>query len=171
MLIFVNIPRLSLGLRKGLNAWIALSVIGLHHPLTHGQQIAPGGPPWTMPGTDQGRPLLPASPETSKGRSSAPPRYSGRPAPGYLQGGDSQPDLTGRWRGTGGETVVIRGNRARIWGGRFQSCECVFFVVGDRLIAYSPETDLVRKYQFRGNHDIFSLIDDEGQLMSFWRVR
>jgi len=33
-----------------------------------------------------------------------------------------QPDLTGNWRGSGGETVEIQRNRARIWGGSHRSC-------------------------------------------------
>lgn len=82
-----------------------------------------------------------------------------------------EPDLTGTWRGSGGEKVEIRRNRARVWGGPYQSCNCVFFLVGNRLIAYSPDTDVVRKFHFRGGRDRFWLIDEDGQLMSFWRVR
>ncbi len=85
---------------------------------------------------------------------------------------DYQPDLTGRWRGSGGETVEIQRNRARIWGGSHQSCSCIFFLVGQRLIAYSPDTDMVRKYWYQQTaRDQFSLIDERGNLMSFRRVR
>jgi hypothetical protein len=87
---------------------------------------------------------------------------------------DYQPDLTGSWRGSGGETVEITRNRARIWGGAggHRSCSCVFFRVGQRLIAYSPDSDRVRKYWFRQiSGDRFALLDDSGNLMSFWRVR
>ena len=84
---------------------------------------------------------------------------------------DFQPDLTGSWRGSGGETVEIQRNRARIWGGGHQSCSCVFFLVGRRLIAYSPDSDRVRKYWYQGQRDRFRLIDEEGNLLSFWRVR
>jgi hypothetical protein len=80
------------------------------------------------------------------------------------------PDLTGSWHGSGGETVEIRRNRARIWGGSHQFCDCVFFLVGDRLIAYSPYTDIVRKYWFQGERDHFMLTDEEGNLLTFWRV-
>ena len=82
-----------------------------------------------------------------------------------------QPDLTGEWQGSGGETVQIRGNHARIWGGGHQACDCVFFLVGQRLIAYSPETDRLRKYWFEGQRDRFRLIDEDGNRLSFWRIR
>jgi hypothetical protein len=91
------------------------------------------------------------------------------PSPAHT---DSQvPDMTGSWRGSGGETVEIQRNRARIWGGGQQSCSCVFFLVGQRLIAYSPDSDTVRKYWYQGQGDRFSLVDEQGNLMSFWRVR
>lgn len=91
--------------------------------------------------------------------------------PGLGQCGGYQPDLTGYWRGSGGETVEIRRNHARVWGGSYDYCDCVFFLVGDRLIAYSEDTDVVRKYKFWGDRDNFFLIDESGQLMSFQRVR
>jgi hypothetical protein len=53
-----------------------------------------------------------------------------------------QPDLTGIWRGSGGETVDIRRNRARIWNQNRQSCDCVF-----------------------------KLLDEDGNLMTFQRAR
>jgi hypothetical protein len=44
--------------------------------------------------------------------------------------------------------------------------------VGQRLIAYSPDSDRVRKYWFqREARDSFNLIDESGNLMSFWRTR
>jgi hypothetical protein len=92
--------------------------------------------------------------------------------PGRETSDSHQPDLTGHWRGSGGETVEIQRNRARIWGGSHQSCSCVFFLVGQRLIAYSPDSDRVRKYWFqREARDSFNLIDESGNLMSFWRTR
>lgn len=83
----------------------------------------------------------------------------------------STSDLSGSWRGSGGEVVEIRGNFARIWGGEDQYCNCVFMVYGDRLIAYSPDTDVVRKFEFAGNHDQFMLRDDRGQMMTFRRTQ
>jgi hypothetical protein len=88
---------------------------------------------------------------------------------GSTLGRDYQPDLTGHWRGSAGETVEIRGNQARIWGGRYQSCDCHFWLVGKRLIAYSPESDVVRKYWFQGDRNRFSLIDEAGNVMVFRR--
>ena len=84
---------------------------------------------------------------------------------------DAQPDLTGHWQGSGGETVEIRGNHARIWGHGRQSCECRFFLVGRRLIAYSPDTDVVRKYWFQGDRGRFTLVDEANNLLTFWRTR
>lgn len=90
-------------------------------------------------------------------------------------GGESRaadtPDLSGVWRGSAGETVDIRGNRARIWGREELACDCAFLLVGHRLIAYSPRTDTVRKYWFQGGPDQFRLLDEDGNLLSFQRVR
>lgn len=87
--------------------------------------------------------------------------------------GDSlQPDLTGLWRGSGGESVEVQRNYARIWGGKDKPCNCVFFLVGQRLIAYSPDTDIVRKYWFQsGGSNRFKLIDESGNLMTYQRTR
>jgi hypothetical protein len=82
------------------------------------------------------------------------------------------PDLTGTWRGSGGESVEIQRNYARIWGGEEKPCNCVFFLVGQRLIAYSPDTDVVRKYWFQdGGSNRFTLIDESGNLMTYQRTR
>jgi hypothetical protein len=80
-------------------------------------------------------------------------------------------NLTGTWRGSGGELVEIRRNTARIWGPDQQSCYCIFMVHGDRLIAYSPDTDVVRKYEFAAERDRFGLRDEHGQTMLFERIR
>lgn len=83
-----------------------------------------------------------------------------------------QPDLTGFWRGSGGESVEVKRNYARIWGGEEKPCNCVFFLVGQRLIAYSPDTDVVRKYWFQRNgSNQFTLIDEYGNLMTYQRTR
>jgi hypothetical protein len=103
-----------------------------------------------------------------------PGRGSAAGYPGLGAADGYQPDLTGNWRGSGGERVVIQGNRARIWGGGggHQSCSCVFFLVGQRLIAYSPDSDRVRKYWFKQvAGDRFVLLDGAGNLMTFWRAR
>ena len=89
------------------------------------------------------------------------------------QGADTlQPDLTGFWRGSGGESVEVKRNYARIWGGKDKPCNCVFFLVGQRLIAYSPDTDVVRKYWYQsGGSNQFTLIDESGNLMTYQRTR
>lgn len=100
------------------------------------------------------------------------PYAMGQDAPARGAPADShQPDLTGIWRGSGGETVEVQRNRARIWSGNSSPCNCVFFLVGQRLIAYSPDTDQVRKYWYLGGTDQFSLIDEAGNLMNFRRTR
>jgi hypothetical protein len=153
------------------------------------QDLMPGMSPWAGFGSPMSQSAFPSLPYPSGTGPAMPsgfatpfqePLYdawrlprSTRPGP-YADSGpvDSyQPDLTGNWRGSGGETVEIQRNRARIWGGSHQSCSCVFFIVGRRLIAYSPDSDRVRKYWYQGQHDRFSLIDEEGNLLSFWRVR
>ena len=83
-----------------------------------------------------------------------------------------QPDLTGFWRGSGGESVEVRRNYARIWGGQDKPCNCIFFLVGQRLIAYSPDTDVVRKYWYKsGGNNQFMLVDESGNLMTYQRTR
>jgi hypothetical protein len=67
--------------------------------------------------------------------------------------------------------VEIRGNQARIWGDSQQSCFCVFMIHGNRMIAYSPDTDVVKKFEYSGGLDQFLLRDDRGGVMSFVRVR
>ena len=102
------------------------------------------------------------------------PSYAGGPSscPGSGVTESYQPDLTGTWRGSGGETVEIQRNRARIWGGQDKPCNCVFFLVGQRLIAYSPDTDMVRKYWYQGGSGSrFTLIDEAGNLLTFVRAR
>jgi len=79
--------------------------------------------------------------------------------------------LSGTWRGSAGERVEIRGNQARIWGGNQQSCYCIFMIHGNRMIAYSPDTDVVKKFEYSGGLDQFMLRDDKGGVMSFERVR
>jgi len=107
--------------------------------------------------------------------------YSARQSPysGQLltcpdtQGADShQPDLTGFWRGSGGESVEVQRNYARIWGGQDKPCNCIFFLVGQRLIAYSPDTDVVRKYWYKsGGSNQFTLVDESGNVMTYQRTR
>jgi len=89
------------------------------------------------------------------------------------QGSDShQPDLTGFWRGSGGESVEVQRNYARIWGGHDKPCNCIFFLVGERLIAYSPDTDVVRKYWYKsGGSNQFTLVDESGNVMTYQRAR
>ena len=82
-----------------------------------------------------------------------------------------QPDLSGNWRGSAGERVEIRGNEARIWKDGQQSCYCIFMIHGNRMIAYSPDTDVVKKFEYSGGLDQFLLRDDQGGIMSFVRVR
>jgi len=100
--------------------------------------------------------------------------YSGKlPTCPDTRGTDSlQPDLTGFWRGSGGESVEVQRNYARIWGGEDKPCNCVFFLVGQRLIAYSPDTDVVRKYWYQsGGSNQFTLIDESGNRMTYQRTR
>ena len=99
--------------------------------------------------------------------------YSGQSltCPDTQRANSLQPDLTGSWRGSGGEFVEVQRNYARIWGGKDKPCNCVFFLVGQRLIAYSPDTDVVRKYWYQsGGGNQFTLIDESGNLMTYQRT-
>jgi hypothetical protein len=138
---------------------------------------------WAMHPLGKGLPALP-QPSPSFGSSGATSRHGDWAAPwsdpfqsppASRPGGQGRaadtPDLSGVWRGSAGETVDIRGNRARIWGSEALACDCAFLLVGHRLIAYSPRTDTVRKYWFQGGPDQFRLLDEDGNLLSFQRVR
>lgn len=149
---------------RGAVLLLGILVLGLPQssPLAQGQA---GWPPYP-----DGWPAAPTWPWQADVWS-VPPGGTGATGPDVVPAEGQVPDLTGSYRGSGGETVEIRRNRARIWGGQYQFCDCVFFLVGDRLIAYSADTDVVRKYRFGGDSAHFWLIDDAGQQMSFWRVR
>ena len=67
--------------------------------------------------------------------------------------------------------MVIRGNEARIRKDGQQSCYCIFMIHGNRMIAYSPDTDVVKKFHYSGGLDQFLLRDGQGGIMSFVRVR
>jgi hypothetical protein len=131
-------------------------------------EAAAGRPPAALsgwgPGSSwsgaTGAPLMPGSPGYTPG--------SGQSSAGAMV--PASPDLTGNWRGSGGEFVEIRGNFARIWGGESKYCNCIFMLYGNRLIAYSPDTDVVRKFEFSGNRNYFMLRDDRGQMMTFQRT-
>ena len=181
------------GLRRlGYRVLLLLSAGCIPHTSLQAQPLMPGASPWSGFGAPMNDPAFPSMPSAFGGTPTMPREFTrsfpdspydawpGRRATSadrysYRNPTDSyQPDLTGSWRGSGGETVEIQRNRARIWGGSdsHQSCSCVFFSVGQRLIAYSPDTDRVRKYWFKQvSGDRFALIDDSGNLMSFWRVR
>ncbi len=100
--------------------------------------------------------------------------YGGSPSAcsGAATTGSHQPDLTGFWRGSGGESVEVQRNYARIWGGTDKPCNCIFFLVGQRLIAYSPDTDVVRKYWYQSSgSNQFTLVDESGNLLTYQRSR
>lgn len=99
---------------------------------------------------------------------------SGTPSPGPWSSdlmSSLEPNLTGTWRGSGGEHVEIRRNVARVWSSDQQYCDCIFMIHGNRLIAFSPDTDVVRKYEFASDRDRFALRDEQGQTMVFQRTR
>jgi hypothetical protein len=85
------------------------------------------------------------------------------PCPNTRDAYSLPPDLTGFWRGSGGESVEVKRNYACIWGGE---------KLGQRMIADSPDTGAVRKYWFpRGGRNEFTLIDATGNLMTYQRTR
>ncbi|MGD1984356.1 MAG: hypothetical protein PVF93_10670 [Chromatiaceae bacterium] len=93
------------------------------------------------------------------------------PCPNTRDAYSLQPDLTGFWRGSGGESVEVKRNYACIWGGE-KPCNCIFFLIGQRMIADSPDTGAVRKYWFqRGGRNEFTLIDASWNLMTYQFTR
>jgi len=176
--------------RKSPGAYgLVLLLVCLAAAPLHAQDWMTGFSPRPGFGTPMGQSALPSLPPSSNGGPPAWPDFAkpygeqlrdtwpmpygshSKTRPDSSFGDDDQPDLTGIWRGSGGETVEILQNRARIWSGGKQPCQCRFFLVGKRLIAYSPDTDMVRKYWFLDGVHRFSLIDEAGNLMSFQRTR
>ena len=68
-------------------------------------------------------------------------------------------------------TFVIARVDLPFWRDAQQFCDFVFLIYGDRLIAYSPTSDIVRKYEFTGGNGWFALRDAAGQVMSFRKAR
>jgi len=136
---------------------------------TGGQPGAPGVSPF-----EAFRP--PAGAESGRAGSRLPswepaPSSRGSESAASPSAGALQADLSGNWRGSAGEYVEIRGNQARIWEGRERSCFCVFMVYGNHMIAYSPDTDVVKKFEYSGRGDYFRLRDERGGVMTFRRAR
>jgi len=172
-----------------LSPWSGLGALTPQSPLSPWSgpgTLSPQSPlsPWSSLANPMTQSTLPYGPSSGLTELYAPyrqqlfnawqaPTYAGRPltCPDATVTDSYQPNLTGIWRGSGGETVEIERNRARIWGGQDKPCNCVFFLVGQRLIAYSPDTDTVRKYWYRGTGNQFMLIDESGNLLTFQRSR
>jgi hypothetical protein len=67
--------------------------------------------------------------------------------------------------------VVVQGNFARLYGADQRAhCECVFMIYGNRLISYSPQTDVTQTYVFEMRGDRFALQDEQGQIMVYERL-
>jgi hypothetical protein len=121
----------------------------------------------------------PAGPSASE-RFRFPERTWGGQGPGFPPSADprrwpgtgaGQQDLSGTWRGSGGDLVIIQGNHARLYGNDERiHCDCVFWIYGDRLISYSPQTDVTHTYVFERRGNRFALQDETGQIMIYERV-
>ena len=82
-----------------------------------------------------------------------------------------QTNLNGIWQGHDGNILVIDGNRFRIHASEDQYLFGIFMTYGNRFIAYSPQSDITRQYQFEINGELLALQDEHGQIMVFQRLK
>jgi len=97
------------------------------------------------------------------------PQTSGNMAPGYWNRANipgSSSILDGRWYGSSGEILEIRGNRFRLLQGKV-SLNGAITVENDIVSMYSPQTNSLTRYTFMRNQSGLLLQDASGTLLRF----
>jgi len=136
-----------------------------------------GMSPWSMPlgnnawssppGSGYGYPGNAFMPFSNSGYGY--PQTSGNMAPGYWNRANipgSSSILDGRWYGSSGEILEIRGNRFRLLQGKV-SLNGAITVENDIVSMYSPQTNSLTRYTFMRNQSGLLLQDASGTLLRF----
>ena len=79
--------------------------------------------------------------------------------------------VEGRWQGTSGELLEFRGDRFRLGASEKGQVSGTFLIHGGRLVAYVPEADVTRMYQFERKGDYLALQDESGEVLLFRLAR
>jgi len=125
--------------------------------------------PWTaMPGASMPGMSAPWA-SMPWGAPGMPPAYAPR-AGSAAPHGPSSP-LEGRWQGTSGELLEFRGDRFRLGASEKGQVSGTFLIHGGRLVAYVPEADVTRMYQFERKGDYLALQDESGEVLLFRLAR
>lgn len=97
----------------------------------------------------------------------APSRGGGQPSGDRPQ---APSVLEGVWQGAAGDVLTVHGHRFRIEAGQPQVGYGTFMLHGNRLIAYLPQTDSTRLYEYEVRGDYLALRDESGQMLLFRRL-
>ena len=77
--------------------------------------------------------------------------------------------LEGTWQGRGGEVLVVRGNRYRIYAAPDQHTDGQLAIEGDILWLGNPQAGTVQRYEFASHEGRLALRDPWGPLLLFRR--
>ncbi len=163
-----GMPMNSFGL--GMSGWPAMSGLS---GLGGWPGSGFGGSPWSMPltGNTWGYPLsVPGyfNNPYSGGAWGYPPdrRWSGARYPNSARFVTASL-LDGKWYGTSGETLEIRGNRFHLRNGML-SLNGILKVEKNLVRLYTPQTRAVQLYQFARNQTSLVLQDAQGKTLKFY---
>lgn len=80
------------------------------------------------------------------------------------------PDLSGVWRGSQGDILIIRGDHFRIHNEQGLYGDGTYRIFGSRFLAQVPVFGVTRQYELALLGDRFVLRDEAGQLLVFERL-
>ena len=143
------------GSGMGMSPWsTAMPGGGWGNPFTTGSVpwMSPGGMNYPFPGTGYGPSAY------DRGRGVAPRGY---PSPGQ-----DAALLEGKWYGTTGEILEVRGNRFRLQAGK-TAITGVIKIENNIVNLFSPQTGTVIRYTFVRNQTDLILQDGSGRLLNF----
>ena len=127
-----------------------------------------GAAPWTsMPGVPGGGWPMPGAAPPGGGWPGA---GGPRPAGPWAQPQRAVTPIEGRWEGVNGERLEFGGDRFRLAAADGAAIAGSFLVHGDRLVAYVPDGDVTRMYQYERRGEYLALKDESGQVLLFRRA-
>ena len=157
---------------SGMSPWSGMTGVPGMNPVT-GFGGMPGMSPWSgVPGMNTWSAPMNNNPWANPFMN-AYPSNANNPYrnPGY--GGYQPPQvslLDGRWYGTAGEILEIRGNRFRLKDGQ-SGINGAIRIKNNIASLYSPQTGTISEYTFIRNQSELLLQDATGQVLSFSRQR